>query len=326
MQCAPEAELPQLLKAHWIGCAEDTWSQIAAKKLAPREPVMINVGANKGYIAAAFLRLFALANTTPGRWGDAIQKYAHDNNLGYLKYQPCGACFDCREKRTKEAHDKRGGHVHLLELLPKTRALLRHLVHAFDADDAVTVHDLAASNETKTVPAPDALYLNYAGTEYASLQNTPLAHRQRRAQPQLSLNLTTVDDLMDSHKLDRVYQVTIDAEGWDGLVLEGMRRALRAKRVDLVEFEYNAASWRRSSSQLRHPRTLGGTVAWLRALGYTCHMLAGAHGTWPISGECWRESMDEQGWANVLCAHSPAALALLQAHNSRPGRGASATL
>ena len=215
-----------------------------------------------------------------------------------------------------QTHDKRGGHAHLLELLPKTRALLRHLVHAFDADDAVTVHDLAASNETKTIPAPDALYLNFAGTEYASLQNTPLANKQRRAQPQISLNLTTIDDLMDSHHLERVYQVTVDAEGWDGLVLEGMRRALQAKRIELLEFEYNKVSWTRSSKQLRHPRTLGNTTAWLHSLGYTCHMLAGTRGTWPISGECWRDGMNEQGWANVLCAHSPAALALLQAHNS----------
>jgi hypothetical protein len=65
--------------------------------------------------------------------------------------------------------------------------------------------------------------------------------------------------------------------------------------------------WSRS-----HPeaRSLKQTVAWLLSLGYACFMEAGRDYA-PVSGECWRDGFGNQGWSNVLCAHSNRGLGLL---------------
>jgi hypothetical protein len=52
-------------------------------------------------------------------------------------------------------------------------------------------------------------------------------------------------------------------------------------------------------------------VAWLARMGYTCFMEAGADLA-PISAPCWHASFERNGWSNVLCAHSDAALRLLR--------------
>ena len=37
--------------------------------------------------------------------------------------------------------------------------------------------------------------------------------------------------------IDGAFEVAIDTEGYDALVLEGMKRALRKRAVEFVEFE-----------------------------------------------------------------------------------------
>ena len=93
-------------------------------------------------------------------------------------------------------------------------------------------------------------------------------------------------------------------------MLEGMRGMLSRRRVEFVEFEFSAHKgyWHRGYGA--EQRTLKATLAWLRALGYTCYMEAGPDLA-PISGECWRDVFGSNGWSNVLCAHSERALRLL---------------
>jgi FkbM family methyltransferase len=319
--CASPAAAHEI-SGSWRGCSESNWELLVAK-YAPPEPVMINVGANKGYLAAAFLNLFGEEYVTPHRWLAKIRQYAQEKHLGYLKFDPCGACHECRKKPNagkRRNISARGGQVHLLELMPSTRALLHYLRQAFHLERSITIHEMAASNETKVVPAPDAFYTHLSGQESSSLRSTGYIQRRvKKSHRQLPrwLNLTTVDDLMDQHGLQNVYQVLIDTEGWEPLVLEGMRRALMAHRIMFIEFEFNHKTWPRSAPAGER-RSLGGTIGWMHDLGYECFMIAGQRGTWPISGSCWNSTYNKHGWSNVLCTHHSGAIELLQVAGRKP--------
>jgi hypothetical protein len=51
--------------------------------------------------------------------------------------------------------------------------------------------------------------------------------------------LTTVDAMMRSLQLQRLFMLKIDTEGFDPLVLRGARKSLAEHKVDLLLFEYN---------------------------------------------------------------------------------------
>ena len=115
----------------------------------------------------------------------------------------------------------------------------------------------------------------------------------------------SVDDFVERHVPGRhVYHVSIDVEGFDSLVVEGMRSILRDKRADVFEFEYKRKGY------WNHPdpgelRSLAALVGWVGELGYECFWEAGAQLV-PISGNCWRGAFGNVGWSNVLCTHVPA--------------------
>ena len=307
-ECIPDAA--QLLK-HWVSCSSSTWLTRAAEipAIAARfPPVMINVGANKGYNAAEWLGLHnMLVGVTARRWHRALQQYAR-NGTGrphkFLLGQSCGACGGCRQP-DPPMHKRQDGRVHMLELTSQNRELLRALVSAFHLPERIAkVHDLAASNQTQFVTEPDA----FAGFEGASIVRVVkgTARTARR------IEAVALDDFFARERLERVYAVEIDTEGVDALVLEGMRAALEAQRVGFVEFEYSHKGYWKE--QRREARSLESVVGWLRErAGYTCFMEAGQ---WlaPISGPCWLATFrSHTKWSNVLCAAEPHALGLL--HN-----------
>ena len=53
------------------------------------------------------------------------------------------------------------------------------------------------------------------------------------------MQAVALDDFVREQRLSSIYHVAIDTEGWDALVIEGMRETLAAKRVALLEFEVN---------------------------------------------------------------------------------------
>jgi len=126
--------------------------------------------------------------------------------------------------------------------------------------------------------------------------------RARRGQNTSTIQVLTLDEFMLRQRLDEVWAVVIDAEGYDALVLEGMRRVLGAHRVVFVEFEYHSIGYWGSAVPLSERRSLKATQQWLGALGYTCFMEA-----WdtvaPISGPCWMDAFETRQWSNVVCTH-----------------------
>lgn len=150
--------------------------------------------ANKGFAASEHLSLYTqgppgasggattttIAATWRGhpfdarRWHGAILGYAnctgprHACRHGHLAAYACGACYACRAKPPRR-HGREGGRVHLVELLPATRGLLRHVVHTVGASAYVTIHDVGGSNVSRMIDAPDSFFTGEAGSEVASL-------------------------------------------------------------------------------------------------------------------------------------------------------------
>lgn len=177
----------------------------------------------------------------------------------------------------------------MLELLESNRALLHNLTAATGISDIAKVHDLAASNVTHRVYAPRAL----AGMEMlAAVEGT-----KKRPANQEAISL---DDLFERQALSEAYLVSIDTEGSDALVLEGMQQLLQQGRVAFLEFEVgkNKGYW-----QEKHPerRRLDATISRLLEFGYFCFFEAGSQLA-PISSPCWSDALSSPPWANVSCA------------------------
>ena len=301
MACLPNASA---IVQHWRGCPNGDWAVHAAADPAivarwPK-PVLVNVGANKGYAAAEFLALYSQRSVNPRVWHARILDYARRGvrRHGFLSTQACGACGACRTWRPAAVPRRDGGRVELLELLDANRALLRNLTAATGIADVARVHDLAASNVTHKIYSKKGK----AGVEFMSAQEATSEHPA-------NLEAVALDDFFARESLGEVFFVAIDTEGSDALVLEGMRATLRAGRVGFLEFEVgrNKGYWRATSPDRR---TIGATVGWLGDAGYRCFMEAGRNLA-PIGGACWHEKFDAVGWANVLCARSGAEAELL---------------
>ena len=307
------------LTKRWQGCTTAPWAIHAAESYGAIRPandtspvIVINVGANKGYNVVSFATLWSNAlwqRLDPQAWQKAISAYADGQGdgkkHGFLKYNRNGACHETARKHRlrhqQQAHRReRTVHVHLLELLPSNRQLLRWLINFTRLSDVAFVHDYAISNATYLAPAPEG----YAGNEMVSLKDGDKADRVRArwGQNKSTIQVLTLDEFMLRQRLDEVWAVVIDAEGYDALVLEGMRRVLAAHRVVFVEFEYHSIGYWGSAVPLSERRSLKATQQWLGALGYTCFMEA-LDTVAPISGPCWMDAFETRRWSNVVCTH-----------------------
>ena len=136
------------LTKRWQGCTTAPWAIHAAESYGAIRPandtspvIVINVGANKGYNVVSFATLWSNAlwqRLDPQAWQKAISAYADGQGdgkkHGFLKYNRNGACHETARKHRlrhqQQAHRReRTVHVHLLELLPSNRQLLRWLIN-----------------------------------------------------------------------------------------------------------------------------------------------------------------------------------------------------
>ena len=254
------------------------------------------------YAAAEFLAIWSQHNVNSRLWHEAIVKYAKGGPgkkpRGFLSWQACGVCGACRVP-TPAPHQRSGGTVHMLELLESNRALLHNLTAATGIGDIAKVHDLAATNVTHRVYAPTG----FAGIEWHHAGEGTKEHPANQ-------EAVSLDDLFERQALREAFLVSIDTEGSDALVLEGMQQLLRLGRVAFLEFEVGKFKgfWR-----AEHPerRRLDATISRLLEFGYFCFFEAGSQLA-PISGPCWSDSLSSPPWANVLCAREDTpALAVL---------------
>ena len=76
MRCSHERVLHPH-KAGEMGCHGVDWSSAVAETLAPTSPVMVNVGANKGYAIRDFAQLWAVQPISPAEWHRATGTSSH---------------------------------------------------------------------------------------------------------------------------------------------------------------------------------------------------------------------------------------------------------
>lgn len=214
--------------------------------------------------------------------------------------------------------------MHAFELAPSNRKLLRHLLENFNLSHSATVHDLAASNTTRQYTIGHVS----AGDEQSRL-HTPGDAFCRRRRCEQTVQAITIDDFLRRQGLANqgVYHVAIDTEGYEPLVLDGMRETLRRKRVAIVEFEVSHKGYwtpYRRDPLFAEARRVNSTVAWLGDAGYTCFWQAN-ESVVPMSGSCWRRQFEIRRWSNIVCAHElPIVRTLFRlAHEAREVRSAS---
>lgn len=295
------------------GCSKnETWRSVIAAAAVQNQPVrFINAGANKGFEVAGFLEAWAPErNVSKRRWHSRIKAFAAAHHLGFLSWSASGACKDGlqtkQEERRISMYARRGNHVeiHAFELAASTAHLLETIVNDTGVSDIVHVYNRPVDNSTRMVDVP--LVATAPGNERFSICHAPESRaigkrgdscRRRGRLPTLA---TSLDDFIEQRGFGHVFQVTIDTEGWDALVLEGLRRSLRSQTVQVVEFEYSAMGfWKQG---LKDRRTLAQTLQWMADVGWFCFM-QGKFGLVPVSPPCWREEMEIHRWSNLVCVH-----------------------
>jgi FkbM family methyltransferase len=120
-----------------------------------------------------------------------------------------------------------------------------------------------------------------------------------KAEREVEVPVTTVDDFCRQHQIARLDFVKIDTEGFEGPILRGMVDSLRHKRVIAVQFEYGG-TW------LDAGESLAGVSSLLVAHGYALHRLR-PDGVEPLR---YNSQVHESfKYANYLAVQSPAVLA-----------------
>ena len=302
------------------GCPLGDWRADLASVIAPQRPVLLLVGANKGYNIVDFLQLWDEKSPTSRQWHAALRSHNHSRRLNL-----CGVCGECKAVgasawlRNRTAlmtpHARRTAstpHVHALDLLPQNRALLRHVVRATGVHDLVTVHDVAAAAETGDFKVSSRFSRSSIGFEQASLC------QDATCRGGVAVRSVSIDDLVQSiiprhhSTLKSIYQLTIDAEGWDAEILHGARRTLLSRRIQLVEFEFHSHDYFCAAEGNPRCKPLGELLAWLKqSAGYECFWQT-RHRLVAASGNCWQPHLAEHvgvSWANLLCAHDARVLA-----------------
>ncbi|KAL1507494.1 hypothetical protein AB1Y20_008330 [Prymnesium parvum] len=293
MGCSPEA----VEVARHSNCPHDRWQDVVAPLLAAPlgapagEAVLVNVGANKGFNLVEFAQRYSSSNLSSTRWHQLMMHEASPP----CSLQCCGVCIVCRRPPIAQRAAAASLRLLAFELQPSNERLLRQLAALSGAP--IEVHGVAVSNYSGTVYTRDS---GRPGYESVSAQTAP----SRRA---IARRTTRLDDFFLAARLPRAQLVSIDTEGWDGLVLLGMERLLRERRVDVVEFEYMRA-WKRVLGE----RALQRTLEYMEGVGYTCFWQGNRGKLAQASGECWTEEFHTRvshRWSNLVCAHRPDVLA-----------------
>ena len=319
------------------GCPQAKWADALAEQpfalAGGSTRVLLNIGANKGFAIAAFIESWTQRNTSPQHWHREILGFARSARAGRLrtlKYLNCGVCSACTNRPVRRHRRDEPVIVHALELLSQNRRLVRYVANATGVADVVHVHELAASNVS------GAFFFNAStvgggvtfGRESTSLcttarcgadasaktvseasgtvASTEAAARGQGKDELVRVEAVSVDDFLERQGLKHVSLVSIDVEGWDALVIEGMRRSLTNRAIDVFEFEkVRKAYWSHVDPAER--RTLRTLLGWLLPLGYECFWQADRYLV-PASGACWNDAFEDVGWSNLVCAHQPQVL------------------
>ena len=332
--------------AHESSCPTARWLDVLAPKLfgeanlPPRAAVLFNVGSNKGYAIASMLQRFGLLRGNSTVWHEALRmeiirsfpKFTLDaekrcKRTSMCPYS-CGVCDACKEPAPPLLPvPVRTVALHAFEMQEPNVNWLSHALHRFAAPSpsaAVSiVHAVVSDRDGEAcmlsagAARPAMIGIEQAQSIRPRGKNATFLAAELAAlrRPCTKLPQLRLDSYMAAQRIERVALVSIDAEGHDALVLDGMAEALTRGAVDVLEFEYHhIGEWSR--------RSLKSTVDWLHTIGYACFWQSRAwrersHGRSvtkvparcelaAVSGECWSPEFEIRAWSNLVCARGGA--------------------
>lgn len=215
-------------------------------------------------------------------------------------------CAACKEAKPP-AHLRRNASVRVFafELLKPNHWLLTRLFERYSVPGATYL--AAVSNFTGTAYAPTGVR---TGQEWETAGFGDAKRTRSRAWA--AVPSTTVDAFAQREQIERVHWLSVDAEGWDALILEGATRLLAARRIDLLEFEYHSKGmW---ASTLRHGerRDLRASLLTLESYGFACFWQGARGAIAEASGGAWCDAFEFRAHSNLVCSHVPHLVRLLR--------------
>lgn len=305
------------------------WVKGGCKDVKPI--VFFNVGANKGFAVASMLQHFTVdPGFTNMDWFNEIGRYVthtygvNPDAIERLKSEYCGACSSCHEQPSPLRHltSSVDLDIHAFEIANGNVRWLRWAFAKFGIRASLV--RAAATNTTARVKVPLTQGIEDFGDEKGAVrpEHAKMLNHGRNADCPMCRPLKCyeegkcwqflqglpLDDYLAQEGLSHVHLISIDTEGHDALVLEGLRKSLAKGAVDVLEFEFNAVlgHWNYRS---RDRRLLHDTVVELENNHYGCFWQDAMGCISPVSGACWKNAFEKIGWSNLVCARGTSSVA-----------------
>lgn len=118
---------------------------------------------------------------------------------------------------------------------PKTFEILKSqsVKHAYEA------FNVGCGSENHKTYIHDYEGIGEAGTSHASLYEEAISQLRDSRSRRWQVELIKLDDFIHDKGIDRIRLIKIDVEGGEMEVLAGMKQALKANKIDLIQFEFN---------------------------------------------------------------------------------------
>ena len=287
-----------------------------------RQVTYLNVGANKGFNVCSMMQRMELADNFTNRdWRAEMDVYMRAQGMRRCRSKAetecgksgeglCGVCGACKEKvltvvRPKDA-PFRQLNVHAVELIRENTDWLRWAFHRFGVRG--TIMHAGASNVSGSTLVRAAKFGDegvFVGTASKVVNSSDSEAQlvEQNVGGYTPVRLLTIDQYAREEGIRHVHLASIDAEGQDALILEGMQSLLDAARVDVFEFEYHWIGFWKPGQ-----RSLEATLAWLqrRREPFRCYWQGSNGCLAPASPPCWFAAFEIRKMSNVVCVREGA--------------------
>ena len=289
-----------------------------------RQVTYLNVGANKGFNVCGMMQRMKLADNYTNRdWRTEMDHYIHARGMRICRSKGetecgksgvglCGVCGACKEKaptieRPTDA-PFRQLNVHAIELIRENTDWLRWAFHRFGVRGSI-LH-AGASNVSGTTLVRAAKFGDegvFVGSASKVTDDSDAAGARAATEMPASgyspVRLLTIDQYAREEGIRHVHLASIDAEGQDALIVEGMQSLLDRGRVDVLEFEYHWIGFWKPGF-----RSLQATLEWLqrRRVPYRCYWQGRNGCLAPASPPCWVAAFEIRKMSNLVCVREGA--------------------
>lgn len=260
---------------------KNSWIQILIDNSWEHENfVVISIGCNKGD---------DLVEVMEGLSGDSkfdklnFRKTFNENAGQDL----VGACPDHDDHLKTPWPEKRSVKGVCVEPMLSTLKNLQNTVNRLKLNNEIQIIHAAVSNKQGTTKFPNTdVGVESMGLESGIESATAFAE----------VNITTLDNILQSSPTNRIDLLSIDAEGYDYLVFEGAYQTLSSIYVRFIEFEYHVVPpWPKHN--------LHNLIRFLDIMMFDCYFQGNEGQLWRLTG-CYHENYKVKAWwSNVVCVN-----------------------